>query len=620
MAEKKTVSAREVVQDIKVGMTDEQLMLKHGLSAKGLQSLKTKLVTAGLLTAQEHNGQSPPTQVADPSVDKRVFAKNIADTVKNGVPDAEIIKRFGISAAKLPKVYESLVKGGYLTQEDLNRRGNGEAFEETVDLSLDSLSLPSDSSIPRKPLSVNPHQNQLPIFKWLCPSCKTPHSQEYPVCPQCGIIVEKYNEKVTRTQQAKEATPEAPPQQTVRNDLPTPPSSAQPDPASGITPATEVSSEFSKKMAQLKDARDQGILSQAEFEKKNSELALQAKHSEAQDKLKGLLDAGIITQEEFEAKKADPFQYQSKLEKLQEALASGVLSQTEFDQKKRELLGIPSASDSQSKKAIPPSIHESSREDRYSPSIKNPLGSAIGSHNGLRIGGGLLAIISGLFGTGAAITTLFFGGMGAAFGGEGAGFIIFLGWFGLFASFLTIVAGAISIGVNNRVPALILIISAALGSILGGRLVEICMILAQVAGILILFGLSRSPEATSGSGVNAEPIDEYYNDIFKSIEAGNRPKFNWYACIGTWIWYLVKHMTEKAFVYLAAGCILFDVIGFILPATLSMGVGFAIAGFYGSIANWDYYLYKVHGQTFFTKHWLAGLSTKFEFPNDLVRE
>ena len=116
MAEKKTVSAREVVADIRVGMTDEQLMRKHGLSAKGLQSLN-KLITGGLLTSQQLNGASPPTLVADPSLDKRAFAKSIADAVKQELPDPEIMKRFGISATKLPKVYEALIKAGYLTQE-----------------------------------------------------------------------------------------------------------------------------------------------------------------------------------------------------------------------------------------------------------------------------------------------------------------------------------------------------------------------------------------------------------------------------------------------------------------------------------------------------------------------
>lgn len=137
MAEKKSLSAREVVADIRVGMSDEQLMGKHGLSTKGLQSLKDKLITAGLLTAQELNGTSPSTQAPDPSADKRAFAKSIADAVKNGLSDPDVVKRFGISVTKLPKAYESLIKAGYLTQEDLTQRGNGEGFEQTVDLAPD---------------------------------------------------------------------------------------------------------------------------------------------------------------------------------------------------------------------------------------------------------------------------------------------------------------------------------------------------------------------------------------------------------------------------------------------------------------------------------------------------
>lgn len=50
MAEKKTVSAREVAADIRAGATDESLMKKYGVSEKGLQNLFQKLVTAKVLT------------------------------------------------------------------------------------------------------------------------------------------------------------------------------------------------------------------------------------------------------------------------------------------------------------------------------------------------------------------------------------------------------------------------------------------------------------------------------------------------------------------------------------------------------------------------------------------
>jgi hypothetical protein len=132
MAEKKTISAREVVADIKVGMTDDQLMAKHLLSAKGLESLKSKLVAAGLITEADLNGSPNPTQVPTQVVDKKAFARNIADAVRSGLPDSEILKKFGISASKLPNVFASLIKAGYLTQVDLDNRPG--SFEQTVDL------------------------------------------------------------------------------------------------------------------------------------------------------------------------------------------------------------------------------------------------------------------------------------------------------------------------------------------------------------------------------------------------------------------------------------------------------------------------------------------------------
>jgi hypothetical protein len=125
MPEKKTISAREVVADIKVGMTDEQLMAKHMLSAKGLESLKTKLVTAGLLTQDQLSGKGVPVVF-----DKKEFAKNIANAVLSGLNDIEISTRFGIPQENLPKVYDSLVKAGYLTLDDLKRTPENEKTPE----------------------------------------------------------------------------------------------------------------------------------------------------------------------------------------------------------------------------------------------------------------------------------------------------------------------------------------------------------------------------------------------------------------------------------------------------------------------------------------------------------
>lgn len=53
MSERKTISARQVVADIKAGMIDADLMRKYTLSASGLQSLFDKLLKANLISAQQ---------------------------------------------------------------------------------------------------------------------------------------------------------------------------------------------------------------------------------------------------------------------------------------------------------------------------------------------------------------------------------------------------------------------------------------------------------------------------------------------------------------------------------------------------------------------------------------
>lgn len=113
--------------------------------------------------------------------------------------------------------------------------------------------------------------------------------------------------------------------------------------------------------------------------------------------------------------------------------------------------------------------------------------------------GGIIALIAGIFGVIAAIVTMFIGGVGAAFGGEGAETVIGLGWGGILFSFLVIIFGAVSIGAKGKVPGILLLVSAIAGAILGGTLVAIFMVLALVGGILAIIGKKKSSETTKAS-------------------------------------------------------------------------------------------------------------------------
>jgi len=134
MAEKRTISAQDVLADIRVGMTDEQLMTKYTLSDRGIQSLKNKLLAAGLIIQAELDRNLTSTQNSAPT-DTKVLARKIAEAVRAGWPDEEIARTFGLLADKLPNVFPLLIKHGYLSQEDYDRRQSRP--EGLLDIKLD---------------------------------------------------------------------------------------------------------------------------------------------------------------------------------------------------------------------------------------------------------------------------------------------------------------------------------------------------------------------------------------------------------------------------------------------------------------------------------------------------
>jgi hypothetical protein len=57
--EKRKITAREILKDIRGGMDDALLMRKYQLSAQGLQSVFNKMVQAGVVTEEELDGRVP---------------------------------------------------------------------------------------------------------------------------------------------------------------------------------------------------------------------------------------------------------------------------------------------------------------------------------------------------------------------------------------------------------------------------------------------------------------------------------------------------------------------------------------------------------------------------------
>lgn len=104
--------------------------------------------------------------------------------------------------------------------------------------------------------------------------------------------------------------------------------------------------------------------------------------------------------------------------------------------------------------------------------------------------GGIVGLIAGIFGVGAALFTLLMGGAGVAFDATGFDRIIAYGWWGVGAAFMVIVSGAIAI-FNGAVGAFGLLAFSLIGALLGGTAVAIALALGALGGVLAAIGAKK---------------------------------------------------------------------------------------------------------------------------------
>ncbi len=126
------------MNDIRSGMTDDELMKKYRLTAKGLESLFQKLVEAGLLEesfllkqtaaapADAKSTESPAPirkTTGHQSPEAPELFRRIAREIKEGLHDSEIMRRHELSPGKLSQIKSSLVQEGLLEAEYLGPPG-----------------------------------------------------------------------------------------------------------------------------------------------------------------------------------------------------------------------------------------------------------------------------------------------------------------------------------------------------------------------------------------------------------------------------------------------------------------------------------------------------------------
>jgi uncharacterized protein YjbI with pentapeptide repeats len=142
------VSATEAAKLIKNGMSDTGLMERFGVTAKGLRSLFNKLVASGMLSradlanrvslTSETVAMEAPFEAERPAAPQRerktrIDAHEAISAIRGGMDDADLMKRFGLSARGLHSLFSKLVKSGLISRYEIELRNSASGGTVVVD-------------------------------------------------------------------------------------------------------------------------------------------------------------------------------------------------------------------------------------------------------------------------------------------------------------------------------------------------------------------------------------------------------------------------------------------------------------------------------------------------------
>ncbi len=133
-SKKLLINAKEALNCIRSGMSEAALMRQYRLSAKGLQSLFSKLLREKLISQSElesraSGGQGsfllddrPGESLVIDSFTPRVVAEDILDLIKAGTTRDFLKEKYKISDAQIEGFLDELVYKKLITQTELNHR------------------------------------------------------------------------------------------------------------------------------------------------------------------------------------------------------------------------------------------------------------------------------------------------------------------------------------------------------------------------------------------------------------------------------------------------------------------------------------------------------------------
>jgi len=105
------VDSQAVLDDIRSGLDDHELMVRHGLSSDALQGLYKNLVEQGLLKRMDRFGLAPP--------ERTISAREVVADLRSGMRMSDLMQKFDLSLEGLQGIVSVLVDTGSISRDEI---------------------------------------------------------------------------------------------------------------------------------------------------------------------------------------------------------------------------------------------------------------------------------------------------------------------------------------------------------------------------------------------------------------------------------------------------------------------------------------------------------------------
>jgi hypothetical protein len=120
MTDKPKIKASQLIEDIHTGMTDPELMAKHNLSIKGLQSIFRQLLEINAITQAELDSRR--RLYKDTVILQQLEPPEMVRDIRDGMTDFELMEKHDLSPKGLQRAFDQLLQSGEIDQAELDGR------------------------------------------------------------------------------------------------------------------------------------------------------------------------------------------------------------------------------------------------------------------------------------------------------------------------------------------------------------------------------------------------------------------------------------------------------------------------------------------------------------------